>query len=125
VTRTLACCVAFPLAFASLTAAMGHAADVVEIQLRGHYFAEPATVQITVVVEPDEQNRMLRIEADGDRFYRASELTLAGTEDPRVHSLVFRNLPAGSYELRAAVFSTTALRGRTSQEVVVTGRGGR
>ena len=116
---------AFAFALASLAAPIGHAADVVEIQLRGHYFAEPATVQITVVVEPDEQNRMLRIEADGDRFYRASELTLSGQEDPRVHSLVFRNLPAGSYELRAAVFSTTELRGQAMQEVVVTGTGGR
>ena len=118
---------ALPVALFLATASpqVGHASDVVEIQLRGHYFSEPATVQITVVVEPDEENRMLRIEADGERFYRASELTLSGAEGQRLHSLVFKNLPAGSYELRAEVFSADALRGQATQELVVTGSGGR
>ena len=39
----------------------GHAKEVVEILLRGHYFVEPATVQITVAVEPHAKNRSLRI----------------------------------------------------------------
>ena len=115
--------ISFALALAA--APLGHAADVVEIQLRGHYFSEPATVQITVAVEPDAANRMLRIEADSDRFYRASELELSGTDDPRLHSLVFKNLPAGNYLLRAEVYSTDALRGQATQELTVTGPGGR
>ena len=117
---------ALPLAFALATVAtIGHATEVVEIQLRGHYFAEPATVRITVAVEPDADNRMLLIEADGDRFYRASELELSGADDPRLHSLVFKNLPAGNYMLRAAVYSADALRGQATQELTVTSSGAR
>lgn len=122
--RTIARC-ALPFALALAAVPSGHANDVVEIQLRGHYFSEPATVQITVAVEPAEANRMLRIEADGDTYYRASELTLTGAEDRRLHSLVFKNLPAGSYRLRAEVFSTSALLGEATQELFVTGNGGR
>ena len=122
--KTLCLALSFAIVLIAAIVPIGHAADVVEIQLRGHYFAEPATVRIAVVVEPDEQNRMLLIEADGDRFYRASELTLSGAEDQRVHTLVFKNLPAGTYQLRAGVFSADALRGQATQDLVVTGTGG-
>ena len=101
------------------------ASDVVQIHLRGHYYSEPATVQITVAVEPDAENRMLRIEADGDRYFRASELALIGERDKRMHSIQFKNLPAGNYMLRAEVFSATAVRGQATHELVVTGSGGR
>jgi hypothetical protein len=103
----------------------GGARDVVELRLYGHYFAEPATVRITVAVEPDAENRMLRIEADGDEMYRASEIELSGADEKRLHSLEFKNLKAGNYTLRAEVHSATALRGMAEQEVVVTGSGGR
>jgi hypothetical protein len=103
----------------------GDTSEVVEIRVRGHYFSEPATVQITVAVEPDADNRLLRIEADGDRYFRASELTLEGELDKRLHTLEFKNLPAGSYQLRAAVLSREAVRGQATQELFVTGVGGR
>ncbi len=118
-------CLSLPFALALAAAPVGHASDVVAIQVRGHYFAEPATVQITVAVEPDTTNRMLRIEADGDRYFRASELTLAGEGDKRLHSLVFKNLPAGAYTLRAGVFSSVALRGQASEKLIVTGPRGK
>lgn len=101
------------------------ARDVIEIHLRGRYYAEPATVQITVAVEPDDENRLLIIEADGERFYRASELELDGEHDKRLHSVTYRNLPAGHYVLRAEVRSTGGIRGRATEELVVTGIGGR
>jgi hypothetical protein len=103
----------------------GIAGEVVEIRLRGHYFAEPATVQITVAVEPDAANRVLRVEADGDRLYRSTEVTLSGEGDKRLHTVEFKNLPAGEYELRAEVLSTEKVRGMASQELVVAGIGGR
>ena len=83
--------------------APGDARDVVEMRLFGHYFAEPATVRITVAVEPDAENRMLRVEADGEEMFRASEIELAGADEKRLHSLEFRNLKAGYYTLRAEV----------------------
>jgi hypothetical protein len=101
----------------------GGARDVVEIRLYGHYFAEPATVRITVAVEPDAENRALRIEADSEDMFRASDITLEGADEKRLHSLEFKNLPAGYYTLRAEVRSATAVRGMAMQEVVVTGSG--
>lgn len=112
--------------FAALVAAdtrQSNAREVVEILLRGRYFVEPATVQITVAVEPDTANRVLRIEADGDQLFRASDLALAGANEKRLHAVEFKNLPAGTYTLRARVMSSDDVRGLASQELVVSGAG--
>jgi hypothetical protein len=107
------------------TAALrGIAGELVEIRLRGHYFAEPATVQITVAVEPDSANRVLRIEADGDRLYRSTELPLANEGDKRLYTVEFKNLPAGAYELRAEVLGNENVRAMATQELVVAGISG-
>lgn len=118
------------LAWLSLTAALctftfvpGDAAGVVELQLHGHYFAEPATVHVTITVEPDQANRLLRIEADSAQMFRASDITLNGANEKRIHTLQFKNLPAGHYTLRAEVHSASALRGAAQQELTVTGSG--
>jgi hypothetical protein len=100
---------------------VGDANGVVEIRLRGRYFAEPATVQITVAVEPDEENRALRIEADSERMFRSSELTLSGADEKRIHVVEFKNLPAGNYTLSAQVFSSDDIRGVATQLLTVSG----
>jgi hypothetical protein len=99
--------------------------DVVAIRINGHYFAEPAIVQVTVNVEPDEANRTLRVEADGDSFFRSSELTLDGLAEKRLHIVEFKNLPAGAYEVRAEVLSAKAVRGMATQDLEVMGTPGR
>ena len=114
------------VALVCIAALRAVAGEVVEIRLRGRYFSEPATVQITVAVEPDAANRVLRVEADGDRMYRATEVTLEGEGDKRLHSVEFKNLPAGAYELRAEVLSgADHVRGMATQELLVSGVGGR
>ena len=118
------------LALMSLTAVMtagtlapGDATEVVELRLHGHYFAEPATVHVTVAVEPDAQNRILRIEADSNQMFRASDISLDGADEKRIHTIQFKNLPAGHYTLRAEVRSSTAVRGSARQQLTVTGSG--
>lgn len=96
------------------------AQDVVEIRLRGRYFSGPATIRITIAVEPNADNRMLRIEADGDRLYRSSEVVLDGQNGKRLHTVEFKNLPSGNYTIRAAVLSQAAVRG-AAQELLVVG----
>ena len=120
------------IAAASLTLALcaaavqtGAAKDVVEIRLRGHYFAEPATVQITVAVEPAAEHRALVIEADGEKYFRSSVLALAGENEKRLHTVEFKSLPAGAYILRAQVRSTEDILATATQDLVVTGVGGR
>jgi hypothetical protein len=101
----------------------GHAGGVVDIVLHGRYFSEPATVQFMVAVEPNADNRLLRIEADSTDLFRASEMTLSGAGEKRLHTVIFKNLPAGYYTVRAEVRSTSAVRGMATREVVVTGAG--
>jgi hypothetical protein len=103
----------------------GRAADLVEIRMNGHYFSEPATVRLLVTVEPDKDNRTLRIEADGDRLFRSSEVNLDGLSEKRLHTVEFKNLPAGSYEVRAEVLSAKEVRGMATQELMVMGSGDR
>jgi hypothetical protein len=95
------------------------AQDVVEIRLRGRYFTDPATVRITVAVEPNADNRALRIEADGDHLFRSSEVVLEGEDGKRIHTVEFKNLPAGSYTIRAAVLSSAQVRGAAEEFLIV------
>ena len=120
------------ITWTSLTAALittavaaGDAGEVVEIRLRGHYFSEPATVRITVAIEPARNHRALIIEADGERYFRSSALALAGETEKRLHSVEFKNLPAGTYILRAQVRSAEEVLGTATQDLVVTAMGGR
>lgn len=99
------------------------ARDVVEIRLHGHFFSEPATVRFLVAVEPDAENRTLRIEADGTDMFRASEIALNGVNEKRLHAFTFKNLSAGHYTLRAHVMSSNDVRGMATNEMTVTGTG--
>ena len=102
-----------------------HAGELIEIRLRGHYYAEPATVQITVAVEPGRDNRALVIEADGENYFRSSALVLDGENEKRLHTVEFKNLPAGTYTLRAQVRSAAEVLAMAEQGLLVTGVGGR
>ena len=101
----------------------GGAREVVEIVLHGKYFSEPATVRFMVAVEPDEENRTLRIEADSSDMFRASEISLNGADEKRLHAITFKNLQAGHYLLRAKVLSSSDVLGMAQDDVVVTGIG--
>ncbi len=101
------------------------AQPVVEIRIHGRFFTEPATVRITVAVEPDARNRTLVIMADSDQLFRSSELVLDGENGRRIHNLEFKNLPRGYYIVRAEVHSRADLRGAAEQPLVVGDQGER
>ena len=109
-------------ALLAMTAIRGAATDLVAIRVNGHYFAAPATVTITVAIEPDQANRALRVEADGDSMFRSTEVPLDGLSEKRLHTVEFKNLPAGQYEVRAEVLSATRVRATALQDLEVTGR---
>jgi hypothetical protein len=115
--------IALILSLVALSGAAGTAKDDVEIRLTGHYFAEPATVQLIVAVEPSVENRTLRVEADGDNMFCATEVPLAGDREQRLHTISFKNLSAGGYTLRAQVMSTSTVRSQATQEIMVAGDG--
>jgi hypothetical protein len=94
---------------AAVAVAAGGAAlraqDSLKVQVSGHYYAEPATVDVLVAVEPSKDNRILRVEADGVDFFRASDFALAGETDRKYHTVMFRNIPAGDYVIRAVLLN--------------------
>jgi hypothetical protein len=91
----------------SVIAAVAVAAggDSLKVQVSGHYYAEPATVDVLVAVEPSKDNRILRVEADGGDFFRASDFALAGEAERKYHTVMFRNIPAGEYVIRAVLLN--------------------
>lgn len=97
--------------------------DVVEIRLRGFYFTEPATVPITIAVEPAAHHRALVVEADGEHYFRSSAVPLDGENEKRLHTVEFRSLPAGTYVLRAHVLSGQKVVAADAAALVVTGPG--
>jgi hypothetical protein len=99
----------------------GQTAEVVSIVMEGTIFSEPANVRFLVAVEPNEQNRFLWVEADSGNLYRASELTLNGAKEKRLHPFVFTSLPGGRYTLRAEVRSRSAVRGLATRSIVIIG----
>ena len=117
--------IALTLAGIITVAASGAASDMVEIRLRGHYYSEPATVRITVAVEPSPENRRLVIQADSEHYFRSSALMLDGEKEKRLHSVEFKSLPAGAYVLRAEVRSLDDVLAMTQENLLVTGIGGR
>jgi hypothetical protein len=118
-------CALLALVTTSMFAVRGSAQPIVEIVVRGHYFAAPATVRINVAIEPDVENYKLMIEAESERFVRSSVIELEGEDAKRIHSFEFNSLPAGEYILRAEVRSRTEVRGQATQTLTVTGFGER
>lgn len=121
--RTIIRSLALIIPLVALSGTSGSAKDNVEIRLNGRFFAEPATVQLIVAVEPNADNRRLRVEADGDSMYRSTEIDLAGDKEQRLHTVEFKNLSAGGYTLRAQVLSNETVRSQAEQEIMVTGDG--
>jgi hypothetical protein len=63
----------------------------------------PADVRITATVEPDVNNRAIEIVAESEEFYRSSRIPLEGADAARTSIFRFRSLPAGSYQVSAAL----------------------
>lgn len=122
--RTLIWSIATAL-IVTVAAVSSPARQLVEIRLRGHYYAEPATVQITVAVEPAANHRALVVEADSPQYFRSSALPLDGESEKRLHTVEFKNLPAGAYTLRAELRSLDEILATATQDLVVTGTGGK
>ena len=119
--RRTACLTIAILSLAAFAAPRSPAKEIVEIRVRGHYYAAPATVPFIVAVEPGTDNRALVVEADGEDYYRSSEIELDGDKEKRLHTVQFKSLPAGNYVLRAQVKSKTRILGSAEAGFVVTG----
>lgn len=92
-------------ALVTMLATGSRAASPLELRVPGYFYTEPASVLVTVSVEPEAENRMLRIEMDGDRMFRSTDVSLEGADDAKIHTIQFKNLPSGSYTVRARLLA--------------------
>jgi len=61
------------------------------------------TAHVIVQVEPNDLNRKLDCEIEGEAYFRRSSLQLDGASSPRSWTFVVTDLPQGRYDARAIV----------------------
>jgi hypothetical protein len=59
--------------------------------------------QLKIFVERNDENRALNWEVDGPDYYRSSTAQLDGADAPRSWFFLVKDLPEGSYQVRATV----------------------
>jgi len=97
-----------------------NAGEAVRVRVPMSTLMAPAVIRIYIMVEPNADNRMLKVTADSADFFRSSEMPLEGEGSARVTVLHFRDLPSGSYEVTAEVIGADGRnRGRASSSVTV------
>ena len=64
----------------------------------------PASVRIEVLIDSHQDNRLLRIVVDSGTYLRSSSISLDGDRAARVHSVIYRGLPAGYYDVQIELF---------------------
>lgn len=104
---------------AKLLLAMG-AAPPLAIELVPHACFAPCTVRIRVQVDPQPDNRLVRVTVEGPRYSSSSDLTLAGEDAPKTQPYFwFKQLPAGEYEVVVTLHSSERMITRTTTTMVV------
>jgi hypothetical protein len=113
-------------AVAVLLAAPAVAGEPLDIRVRPHVSVEPATLALDVVVERHSDNRAIQVVVDSGEYLRSSFVQLDGEGAPRITSIRYPGLPAGSYELRAILYGAGAQpRATATKQFEVLGRAGR
>ena len=61
------------------------------------------TAQLKIFVQRNDENRALNWEVDGPGFYRSSTAQMEGAAAPRSWFFFVKDLPEGTFEVRATV----------------------
>lgn len=98
------CYLRFAVVMGVLAGSMQLSADeAISITVRPAVATVKGSAQVRVLVARNDMNRALIWEVDGPNFYRSSAMELAGALSPRSYFFMLRDLPAGSFEIRATV----------------------
>ena len=97
-------------ALAMVTTAAAGAKENLSMRVSPTISFAPANLVIQTRLEPDAANRGIEVIAESGDFYRSSEIQLEGDRAPRTVRFEFRSLPAGEYQVRAAVLGTDGQR---------------
>ncbi len=77
--------------------------EAISITVRPAVASVNGSAQLKVLVARNGLNRALIWEVDGPNYYRSSAMELDGAASPRSYFFIVRDLPAGSFEIRATV----------------------
>jgi hypothetical protein len=109
-----------------VTALPAGAGEKLAMRVSPAYSYEPATLIVQLSIEPDSNNRVVRVIAESADFYRSSDIALDGDRAVRTNVISYRSLPAGDYEVRSVLFGARGQeRAMVSQAVSVLNAGGR
>jgi hypothetical protein len=104
----------------ALTVLPVHGVQTVTLKVTPERSFAPASVLIRARIEPSPANRGLAIVADGENFYRSSEIQLEGEQSPKTFELALKNLPGGEYGVYAVLLDASGQeRGRAYQTALV------
>jgi len=102
------------------------AGEALRMRVSPAYSYEPATLLIQLSVEPDAENRALLVVAESPEFYRSSEVALEGDRAARTNVVQYKSLPAGAYDVHAALIGVDGrVRASEMRSVTVMGVGGK
>ena len=102
------------------------AGDKLAMRVSPAFSYEPTNLTIHLSIEPDSENRVIRVIAESGKFYRSSEIELDGDRAPRTSVFQYRGVPAGDYEVRSVLLGARGQeRATVSRAVTVLGVGGR
>jgi hypothetical protein len=102
------------------------AVDKLAMHVSPAFAYEPASLTIQLSIEPESDNRAVRVVAESADFYRSSEIQLNGERAPRITVFRYRSLPAGAYDVRSILIGTNGKeRAMVRKTVTVLGTGGR
>ena len=93
-----------------VSAAALDASQQVRVRVSPQNSMAPADVVVYVTVERSADNRLLRVSAESEDFFRSSEVSLEGEGSARNSILRFRELPSGEYDVTADVIGSTGQR---------------
>jgi hypothetical protein len=114
------------LGFAALLEAPAFANQPVAVRVSPHIALEPATLNIDLIVERNSDNRALQLSVESENYYRSSLVQLDGDDAPRVTTMRYSSVPAGSYEVKATILGPgEKRRASTSAYIQVFGRAGK
>jgi hypothetical protein len=81
----------------------GPASEGLQLTVNPKFAHTPGSFRATALVEPDAENRWLRLSAESREYYRSSTVQLDGAQAARRHVMLFERLPSGTYLIQARV----------------------
>jgi len=102
----------------ALTALPVTGRDAVTITVSPARAFAPATLRVIVRIEPNATNRSLTIVADGENFFRSSEVSLDGDQAPKIIQMPFPSVPGGQYDVYAVLKDASGRERATAHEQV-------